>query len=293
MYKMLFLRKLGAIMWVIWMVVLVSCDKEEPIPSYVYIDQFDVNAQSEFGTSSSKITEAWVYANGDLLGVFPMPAVVPILEEGDTELKIFAGIHDAGILGRPRIYPFYEPVVMTRHLVRGQIDTLALTTTYLSPQKIKLEMNITFDLGNVMTDDIDEDTSTFLTLFPEGVEGEGGLMVVTDSTPKLVVGTNEFVPLPATGSEIYLEMEYHNDIPFSIWLGGHPSATVREIQPLSSLNPKMTWNKIYIPLRDLVQQTQWSDYQLVFSVDLTEAQIAAGTKKGTVAVDNIKIVRYK
>lgn len=288
MCKLLFLRKLSVILWAIVVVFLVSCDKEEPIPSYIYIPSFDVEAQAGFGTSTSKITEVWVYANDNLLGVFPIPAMVPILEEGDTELKLFPGIHDAGILGRPRAYPFYEPVVLNQHLTRGQKDTLALTTTYLSPQKIMLAMNVTFDLGNVMTDDIDDDSTTFLTLIPEGAEGAGGQMVVTDTSKSLIVGTNEFVDLPATGSAIYLEMEYYNDIPFSIWIGGHKNILEKAIKPLSSLNPKETWNKIYIPLTDLVLNTRWIDYQLIFNVDLPE-----GTKKGTVVVDNVKIVRYK
>lgn len=269
-----------------------SCDKEEPIPSYIYIPSFTVDAQPEFGTSSSKITEAWVYANNDLLGVFPIPATVPILATGETDIRIFPGIHDAGILARPTIYPFYEPIILNHVLTAGKIDTLPIVTKYLSPDKIKLELNITFDIGNVLTDDLDDDSTTFVKVIPEGIEGPGGLLLVNDTSANLSVGNNSLFDLPTNGSAVYIEMEYHNDVKFSVWMRGHKNTTQGDIRPISTLNEKEDWNKIYIPLTEFIQTNKWLDYQFVLNVKLTDDEIAQ-SKVGKVVVDNIKIVRFK
>ena len=270
-----------------------GCNKEEPIPSYIYIPSFTVDAQPEFGTSSSKITEAWVYANNDLLGVFPIPATVPILETGATDIRIFPGIHEAGILARPTVYPFYEPIILNHTLTAGKIDTLPLITKYLSPDKIKLELNITFDIGNVMTDDLDEDSTTVLQVVPDGAEGPGGLLTVTDTSSNISVGNNSLFNLPSDGSQVYIEMEYRNDTKFSVWMRGHKSTTQGDIRPISSLNEQENWNKIYIPLTSFLQSNNWIDYQFVLNLKLTDAEIAEGKKEANVYVDNIKLLRFK
>jgi len=272
---------------------MVGCNKEEPIPSYIYIPSYTVNAQPEFGTSSSKITEAWVYANNDLLGVFPIPATVPILAEGETDLRILPGIHQAGILARPAIYPFYEPTRLNRTLTPGKIDTLPIVTQYLSPDKIQLELNITFDAGNILTDDLDEDSTTFVQIVPEGAEGAGGLLFVTDTSSNLSVGNNTLFSLPANGSEVYIEMEYHNDTNFSVWMRGHKLNGQGDIRPISVINVKEDWNKIYIPLREFVQANKWTNYQFVLNLKLSDTEIANGKKEASVYLDNIKLLRFK
>ena len=270
-----------------------GCNKEEPIPSYIYIPSFTVEAQPDFGTSTSKITEAWVYANNDLLGVFPIPATVPILATGETDIRIFPGIHEAGILARPTIYPFYEPIIMNHVLTAGKIDTLPLVTQYLSSDKIELALNITFDIGNVLTDDLDEDSATFVTIVPEGAEGAGGLLLVTDTSSNLSVGNNSLFSLPANGSQVYIEMEYHNDTKFSVWMRGHQSTGQGDIRPISTINEQEDWNKIYIPLTSFLQTNKWFDYQFVLNLKLTDDEIANGKTEAKVYIDNIKLLRYK
>ena len=283
----------GRIILLLFVASFWGCNKEEPIPSYIYIPSFTVDAQPEFGTSTSKITEAWVYANNDLLGVFPIPATVPILATGATDIRIFPGIHEAGILARPTIYPFYEPIRLNHILTAGQIDTLPIVTQYLSPDQIKLELNITFDIGNILTDDLDEDSTTFVSVVPDGAEGAGGLLWVTDTSSNLSVGNNSLFSLPTNGSQVYIEMEYHNDTKFSVWMRGHQSTGQGDIRPISTINEQEDWNKIYIPLTPFLQSNKWVDYQFVLNLKLTDEEIANGKTEAKVYIDNIKLLRYK
>ncbi len=271
---------------------LVSCDKEEPIPAYLYIPSFEVEAQADFGTSSSKITEAWVYANGNLLGAYPIPAMVPILEEGATDVQIFPGIHENGILDRPFLYSFYEPIKINPDLKRGHIDTIPLITMYKSSEDIELALHIDFEIGNLLSEDIDGDTLTFTTLTNDGFEGRGVRLFVQDTLSNLSVGNTHLFYLPSNGSQVFIEMNYHNDIPFTVWMRGHKSDLSGDIQLISQLNIKKEWNKIYIPLTEFLNANKWIDYQLVFNVSLTNEQIEAG-ESGEVILDNIKILKFK
>jgi len=46
----------------------------EPIPSYIHIDKIDLTTDySSQGTSSNKITDAWIYVDNELIGAFEMP----------------------------------------------------------------------------------------------------------------------------------------------------------------------------------------------------------------------------
>ena len=50
-------------------------DQPEEIPSFIHINDFfySVNNSNQ-GTNSEKIIDAWIYINGNLEGVYEMPA---------------------------------------------------------------------------------------------------------------------------------------------------------------------------------------------------------------------------
>ena len=64
--------------WVIALLFLCSCqvfDRPEKIPSFIHIDHFDFSiTHSSQGSSSNKITDAWVYMDGNLEGVYELPS---------------------------------------------------------------------------------------------------------------------------------------------------------------------------------------------------------------------------
>ena len=44
------------------------------------------------GTSSEKITDAWIYLNGNLEGVYELPATIPLHYEGYKNLVIYQAL---------------------------------------------------------------------------------------------------------------------------------------------------------------------------------------------------------
>ena len=81
-------------------ILITGCEPkndDELVPSYLHIDKIDVTSNYQQGTSSSKITDAWVYLDGTLIGSFELPATIPILTEGKQNITIYGGIKLNGI----------------------------------------------------------------------------------------------------------------------------------------------------------------------------------------------------
>ena len=73
-----------------------------------YIDDFIFNiSNNNQGTNSEKITDAWIYVNGNLEGVYELPATIPLHYEGLKNLVIYPGIKRNGIAADRKKYPFY------------------------------------------------------------------------------------------------------------------------------------------------------------------------------------------
>ena len=50
------------------MLLFSGCDKEEQIPSYIYISEFVLDTKNtNFGSNSHDFVDAWVYANNKLI----------------------------------------------------------------------------------------------------------------------------------------------------------------------------------------------------------------------------------
>src|SRR5688500_13907587 len=95
----------------------------EEIPSYLYIDKINLQTLAGEGTSKQDITDAWVYVQGQAIGVFELPARIPVLAEGNPEVWVYAGIKKDGISSTRVKYPFFKPFITSSvNLVRGNVD---------------------------------------------------------------------------------------------------------------------------------------------------------------------------
>ena len=73
--------------------VLGSCVKNNPDPSWITINGWQLienpnNLIVNTGVLTHNISEAWVYADNDLMGVFELPVTIPLLISGNKEIKM-------------------------------------------------------------------------------------------------------------------------------------------------------------------------------------------------------------
>ncbi len=102
-------------------IFLSSCVKkmdENYIPSYINIDEINVLTSGSQGSTSSYITDAWVYLDGDDRGAYPLPARIPLLAEGEHLVKIAPGIKLNGVVGTRVPYPLMEPIEIDLNLIK-------------------------------------------------------------------------------------------------------------------------------------------------------------------------------
>ena len=62
--------------------ILISCNKEEEIPSYIEINDFNLTSNSSFGENTENITDVWIYIDENLQGVYEIPVTFPVLNKG-------------------------------------------------------------------------------------------------------------------------------------------------------------------------------------------------------------------
>ena len=111
-----------------------TCSKdkfEATQPVYITVEDFTFTTDPlNQGSNSSNISDAWIYINDDLVGAYELPATIPVLREGNVELKVFAGIKDNGINASRKRYVMYDPHVEQVNLVKGESFTVEPSITY-------------------------------------------------------------------------------------------------------------------------------------------------------------------
>jgi len=263
----------------------------EPVPAYIHIDKITLSTTYiTEGSSSNKITDAWVYVDEQLIGCFELPATFPVLFEGSHQIKIRPGIKVNGIATTRAPYPFYvsyDTIIST--LQKGM-------KINLSP-RVKYRTNMTF---NFMEDF--ENTGTIIAKSPTlGVdtvlqrmdvpnpnvfEGNGSGIAYLDATHTFfeAVSATSYV-LPKSGSDVFLEFNYKCNQEFVVGVFAHSNGGTNQEAALT-LNPSSVWNKAYIYLTPSVSKyTNATDYNIFFGM-----RNYAGSDSIAMVLDNIKLV---
>ncbi len=268
----------------VFLILLISsCNKEEPIPSYLYINKFSLSTDYPTqGSNSQKITDGWVYIDGLLLGVFELPATIPVLESGSHEIAIKPGIKNNGISSTRLAYTFYETYTTNIELTPELTNTIHPTTTYKSTAVIDWKEDFE-GAAFSFVDTINTDTvmkATFVNVF----EGNKSGIIHLDDVKNTYIGesANSYV-LPKGGASVYLELDYKSNNTFGI---GVYSANIVSPQSLLFITPSDEWNKIYIELTSLISNTSNSNPFRIYISMLKEPTVS----NPELLIDNVKLV---
>jgi hypothetical protein len=237
------------ITYLLILLILASCQKEDlgGIPAYIKIENIYLGEND----STSSITDAWVYINGQLQGTYELPAKIPVLEQGNTNIKVYAGIKNNGIASDRIIYPFYSS------------DTINKVLTINASTEIHPTVNIKENIDGQF-DDFDNgysfNSDTCFKVLSGGPYGKYGSLSLSDSDSILITEINyqdfplSFENVPQQGSPTYLELDYKSNTTFlvGIYINSTNSPTLEK--GLLWINPKEEWNKIYIDLTQTVSE---------------------------------------
>ncbi len=262
-----------------------ACSTTELNPAYVYIEAAEVLSTSNQGANTDKITTVWAFVGNEPLGVFELPALIPILEEGMNELTIQAGINNNGVSADRVIYPFYQAATFNLDLQPLETDTLTPVFSYSNSARFAYISD--FDaFGNFFEGDI-----TVTSNGNEVLSGSGsGKVELTSTNSSFVIRNSNSHALPITSQQpVYLEIDYKCTHSFDVFLeaadnlGGNPVGSF-----LLFITPKDDWNKIYIDLTTTIAALQQQDkdqYRIIFDGNLPDEDAS-----GTFLWDNIKLI---
>jgi hypothetical protein len=272
------------------LLILNSCSKdkyEAQVPTYISID--NITLQTNYlneGSASANITDAWVYINDDLVGVFELPATFPVLKEGNLELKVYAGIKDNGIAATRARYLMYAPHIEQINLVKGETIKINPTIGYNTSVNFRwmedfesASQSFLYASGN---DTIINKQST--TVKEGNFSGFVSLDAGMDFFEATSVGYNN---IPHNGSPVYLEMDFiaNEYILVGLYIDNTQYAVL-------TLNTTADWKKIYVNLTDLINTKQnASEIKVFFGIKSTSSNPFLSTNP-KVYIDNIKLVHY-
>ena len=225
--------------------ILSSCQKEnaDGIPTYLKIDNIALDEE----TTSSNITDAWVYINDQLQGVYELPAKFPVLKEGIQNVRIKAGIKVNGIASSRIANPFYTSYYEDITFTPNETKTITPIVSYLNGIDFFLE---DFEGSGL---EIDTDSLSFTRDNIDGLDGNYGKITLQDSMYISEITTFELKNLPQAGAPVFLELDYKSNTQFLVGVYvNYPQSVIQK--DLLWINPKQEWNKIYVNLTTTISE---------------------------------------
>lgn len=274
---------------------IASCNfinPDEKEPAFIYIDQFSFSTEPGEGTESQKFTEIWAYANDQVVGVYDLPATIPILHEGNTNLSFFAGIKNFGLSDSRIIYPFVQGYRLNKNLKPLAFDTIRPTFSY-------------FDGLNITQKDWDINTPSMLALS----SNQGELLIEDDETKVFEGNRCGYFRMPSGSTNLsfkdddnldlesgvitFLELNYSCNNKFSVGLIAREGTSDRRnliaiINPTTSGSSAPVWNKIYLDLGLIVRDNPNASH---FEVYFESVPDSPGNAID-LYLDNLKLISF-
>lgn len=281
-----------------------GCEKTET-PAFLHIENIELEVPSDFsqGTADHAITDAHVLVNDNLIGIYELPATVPVIANGDQEVTIIAGILKNGIRTARVDYPFYRQYSTTLSFVPGE------TIDFSSDPENTVEVNGYYcpvvqyfeglefwherfeEAGGQFEATPASNASMVVTLDPNKVfnydpenESQGsGIVTLTSNEPYFEVKSSH-VFNPVKGRNVYLEINYLS--PCTLQVGVYEESPNFAKVYGKGILPVSKWSKIYIELtQEIAQRINANSYSIFI-----EGILGPNQTEAEILIDNVKLV---
>lgn len=274
-----------------------SCVKNNPDPSWLEVTEWTLEANglnNVEGELTHNFTDAWVYVDNKLIGVFEVPFKIPLLLSGNSEIKLYPTVHNNGISATKKIYPFVEPYIIDAELVKNQTLTINPVTKYYTQTQFQIwdfedGGNIGFEETPQSLAHISQSNDPAIKQWFNG--NQFGRIDLDGTNYYWQASTNINMTLPQNGAEVYLEVDYHNTSNIVTGVIAFESSNV-----VSNINVQMNaqdpstveWKKIYIDMKTIVSGSVNANYFR----NSFEAILPDTLSTGQINIDNIKVVHF-
>jgi len=284
-------------------IVLGSCSLLEPdelVPSYIQIDSFALvdNPNADEGSLTNQIVDAWVFIDDEMIGIFELPAKVPVLTSGNHKLTVGPGILVSTNSTIRENYPFYNAHVdQNFSLIAGESVDLIPQTSYRD-EGSTYEYIVVDDFETAFTqiDSFSGSAAAILKTEADGYvyDGTGSGLVTISKNDSLVALRTPAYQFPASSKPVYMEMDYFSD--YSVTIGvfvkniGIQNEVIDylTIKPTTDEDGEEAWKKAYVELTSITSAAANPEsFYVFFNVRIESPALR---KDGHFALDNIKFM---
>lgn len=268
------------------LILVYACKKFKAAPEAFFIQpgNIKINVTTKQGSSSHKITDLWVYVNGLFKGVYPFENKIPIVSSGKkVRIDVYAGIKNNGISNTRLNWLLYDKIEFDTLVENGATISRDFTFSYLSNTTFKFLEN--FDnQGQSFIRSSNSAASTVslqLASSSESFDGKYLELKIMNGGDYAQIETYNYYEMPLANSNVYLELNYKCNNPFSVALIGDNG----QLKDVFDFNTQTNWNKAYIQLAEVVNSAPaTSNYKLCFFMAKTVSD------EPRLLLDNLKIV---
>ncbi len=277
------------IVGILMMSMACSCslvDSFDEEPMFLEIDKVDLQTEILQGAPTHDIEAISVYADGFNIGVFPLPASVPVLDDdATTMIDILPVIKNNG-QGNNRVeYPFYEGLNFPLQFEPLKVTNLDLVFNYRDDVNfIWIE---DFENPHSLIVDVDGNSDVSFSRDSDALSGEfAGKVTTTAENPRFEKASSQIFPAAdVRESVVYIELDYKSEIAFRIGIIGYRSMQGTRLYKIE-LVPNQEWTKLYLDLTQEINIGDFDEYQIVLSSGLINSDL------GSLWIDNIKLTHF-
>ncbi len=263
-------------------------DNEQPTAFYIELKNPKVRQPFLNSLDSHKITDVWVFANGQILGVYPLPAKVPVpIEAGAVEITILAGIRNNGMNENPTFYPFYKSIVKTVTTKENDILSIPLEFQYVPNAKIPI--NESFESDHCFTIDLDGKADSNLGITDEtAVLGTKSAFVnFTTNNASLETGCIRKIQKGDNSrGQSYVELDYKGIGEIAVGFAKINGGAIK-VEYVLYIPGKESWNKIYVDLTNKLSTNDYDEYYIVLAAKRT-----GNSQSSKIYIDNVKHLHF-
>lgn len=283
------------------LLALPSCDiinPEEEVPSFIRIDSFSFKTEyATQGFPSFDIPDAHVYVDNKLIGIYELPAQVPVMKTGRVNLVILPGIREntLSIAHRPvRIYRSFDTSL---NLEAGKSVSVSPRSSYRDNVRFAW-MEDFEDRSNslVYTGRSSRDSLSIIPAgtapwaFPAAQNSAWSLygeLEADDSFKLLELKTfNSFNELPVGGRDVYVELDYYSNLPLQTGLFKLSGGLYEQVPLVLLPETGGLWRKVYLNLNvELASLSLGTPIELYFGI-IKQTGFLERTRFG---LDNLKL----
>jgi hypothetical protein len=239
-----------------------SCSEKGSVPGYLSIEKIVVEGEDNIGVCDAKI-----YIDGYLIGTFELPANVPVIAEGLTDITVMAGIKVNGLSGNRTAYPFYKNFETTVEFEPTKTITLSPLVSYANWTEFLFREN--FENNEVLftTEYIDTDTNYIITDIDKFSGSKSALFFVDSSRRHFEVKLDKYFERPGlndyTGT--FLELNYRGTEYLLVGLYVLYMGSVEDVD-IVYVTPSDNWKKIYVDIgSNISRYTEGTTYSVYLS----------------------------